>query len=59
MRALQAEIIETLHVSPEIDPAAEIDRRVRFLIDYLHAARAAGLVLGISGGQDSTLAGRL
>jgi NAD+ synthase len=59
MRELQAEIIETLHVSPGIDPAAEIDRRVRFLIDYLHAARAAGLVLGISGGQDSTLAGRL
>jgi NAD+ synthase len=59
MRELQAEIIETLHVSPEIDPAAEIDRRVTFLIDYLHTARATGLVLGISGGQDSSLAGRL
>jgi NAD+ synthase len=59
MRELQAEIIETLHVSPEVDPATEIDRRVRFLIDYLNTARAAGLVLGISGGQDSSLAGRL
>jgi NAD+ synthase len=59
MRELQAEIIETLHVSPTIDPATEIDRRVRFLVDYLNVARSAGLVLGISGGQDSTLAGRL
>lgn len=59
MRELQAEIIRALHVAPEIDPVAEIERRVRFLIDYLHAARADGLVLGISGGQDSSLAGRL
>ena len=59
MRELQAEIIRTLHVSPDIDPAAEVERRVQFLIDYLHTARAAGFVLGISGGQDSTLAGRL
>ena len=59
MRELQAEIIETLHVSPDIDPAAEIERRMQFLIDYLNAARASGLILGISGGQDSSLAGRL
>ncbi|HEX7835429.1 MAG TPA: ammonia-dependent NAD(+) synthetase [Pseudolysinimonas sp.] len=59
MRELQAEIIETLHVSPDIDPAAEVDRRTRFLIEYLNTARAAGLILGISGGQDSSLAGRL
>jgi NAD+ synthase len=59
MRELQAEIIETLRVAREIDPAAEIERRVRFLVEYLHTARAAGFVLGISGGQDSTLAGRL
>src|SRR6185436_12144607 len=59
MRELQAEIIQTLNVSPEIDPAAEIERRVQFLIDYLHTARATGFVLGISGGQDSSLAGKL
>ncbi|MBX3193916.1 MAG: ammonia-dependent NAD(+) synthetase [Microbacteriaceae bacterium] len=59
MRQLQAEIISTLGVSPEIDPAAEVERRVGFLVDYLAAARANGLVLGISGGQDSSLAGRL
>lgn len=59
MRELQAQIIEALNVSPEIDPAAEIERRVGFLIDYLAEAHADGLVLGISGGQDSSLAGRL
>jgi NAD+ synthase len=59
MRELQAEIIEALHVSPEIDPAAEVERRIRFLIDYLAEAHAVGFVLGISGGQDSSLAGKL
>ncbi len=59
MRELQAEIIQALNVSPEIDPAAEVERRVQFLMDYLHTAHAVGFVLGISGGQDSSLAGRL
>jgi NAD+ synthase len=59
MRDVQAEIIEALGVSPDIDPAAEVERRVQFLADYLGAAHALGFVLGISGGQDSSLAGRL
>lgn len=59
MRELQAEIIAALNVAPEIDPATEVQRRTRFLIDYLAEAHADGLVLGISGGQDSSLAGRL
>ena len=59
MRELQARIIAELHVSTSIDPAAEIRRRVDFLKDYLLASGANGLVLGISGGQDSSLAGRL
>jgi NAD+ synthase len=59
MRDKQAEIIATLGVSPTIDPAAEVERRVRFLVDYLAEAHADGLILGISGGQDSSLAGRL
>ena len=59
MRELQAEIIAALNVVPEIDPAAEVERRVSFLIAYLAEAHADGLVLGISGGQDSSLAGRL
>jgi NAD+ synthase len=59
MRDLQARIIADLHVSPTIDPRVEIDRRVAFLADYLRRTGARGFVLGISGGQDSTLAGRL
>ena len=59
MRPLQAEIIAELSVRPEIDPAAEVEARVAFLRDYLEQTGAAGFVLAVSGGQDSTLAGRL
>ncbi|MCU1407997.1 MAG: synthetase [Microbacteriaceae bacterium] len=59
MRDLQARIIAALNVSPAIDPAAEVQRRVGFLTEYLRRSGARGLVLGISGGQDSTLAGRI
>ncbi len=59
MRELQATIIAELGVQPRIDPAAEIARRVTFLKDYLKATGTRGFVLGISGGLDSTLAGRL
>jgi len=59
MRPAQAKIIATLNVQPTVDPAAEIERRIGFLVDYLTATGASGLVLGISGGQDSSLAGRL
>ena len=60
MRPLQAEIIKTLRVQAEIDPQAEIRRSVDFMKAYLkkHSFLKA-LVLGISGGQDSTLAGKL
>ncbi len=59
MRELQAQIIAELGVQPQIDPATEIIRRVQFLKDYLRATGTGGYVLGISGGLDSTLAGRL
>ena len=59
MRELQARIIAELGVKPSIDPAAEVSRRVEFLKDYLKATGTKGYVLGISGGLDSTLAGRL
>lgn len=59
MRAQQKSIIAALRVQPEIDPAAEIGARVGFIQDYLRATKAKGVVLGISGGQDSTLVGRL
>lgn len=53
------EIIAELHTHPSVDPAAESDRRITFIADYLRATGCRTLVLGISGGQDSTLAGRL
>ncbi|MCU7729162.1 ammonia-dependent NAD(+) synthetase [Actinoplanes sp. KI2] len=59
MADLRQEILTELGVRPEIDPGAEIGRRVDFLKEYLLSTAAAGFVLGISGGQDSTLAGRL
>lgn len=57
--ALQKQIIEEMGTAPSIDPAQEVERRVQFLADYLQTTGTKGLVLGISGGQDSTLAGRL
>lgn len=59
MRERQAEIIAALHVSSTIDPADQVERRRDFLIEYLRRTGAKGFVLGISGGQDSSLAGRL
>ncbi|WHS05379.1 ammonia-dependent NAD(+) synthetase [Ligilactobacillus salivarius] len=60
MRPLQERIINELKVKPEINAEEEIRRSVDFLKDYLkkHLFLKA-LVLGISGGQDSTLAGKL
>lgn len=60
MSTLQQQIIDELKVQPSIDPKEEIDRTVRFLKEYLtHHPFLKGFVLGISGGQDSTLAGKL
>ncbi|WP_007468394.1 ammonia-dependent NAD(+) synthetase [Segniliparus rugosus] len=59
MTTLRATIIAELAVSPTVDSQEEIDRRVGFLADYLVASGAKGFVLGISGGQDSALAGKL
>lgn len=59
MSALQNQIIAELKVAPHIEPTAEIERRIGFLMEYLERTGAKGFVLGISGGQDSSLAGRL
>lgn len=57
---LQTEIIKELGVKPTIDPKAEILRSINFLKDYLKAHPfLKTFVLGISGGQDSSLAGRI
>ena len=58
--SLQEEIIAQLGVKPIIDPEEEIRKSVDFLKAYLKKHPfLKSYVLGISGGQDSTLAGRL
>ncbi|MDT2816178.1 ammonia-dependent NAD(+) synthetase [Vagococcus carniphilus] len=60
MRQLQKEIISKLNVQPMIQPKEELRTRVDFIKDYLKKYPfIESLVLGISGGQDSTLAGRI
>ncbi|WP_416353297.1 ammonia-dependent NAD(+) synthetase [Agrilactobacillus fermenti] len=59
MRPLQKEIIAVEHTQPTIDPQKEIRRSVDFLKAYLKKTGLKTYVLGISGGQDSTLAGTL
>lgn len=55
----QQEIIATLGVKPAIDPAGEFRVSVDFLKRYLRRYPfIRSLVLGISGGQDSTLTGK-
>lgn len=57
---MQQQIISALAARPEIEPAVECERRITFLVDYAKSVPGArGFVLGISGGQDSSLAGRL
>ncbi|MEF3306911.1 ammonia-dependent NAD(+) synthetase [Paenibacillus sp. GYB003] len=59
MSNLQQHIIATLNVKPVIDARDEIASRIRALKHYMLHSGAKKLVLGISGGQDSTLAGKL
>ncbi|MFJ4905069.1 ammonia-dependent NAD(+) synthetase [Streptomyces sp. NPDC093249] len=57
--ALQQQIARDLQVSETFDPKTEIERRVAFLTERLTSTGLRSLVLGISGGVDSTTAGRL
>ena len=58
--SLQETIIQQLGVKPVIDAQEEIRRSIDFLKRYLKKHPfLKTFVLGISGGQDSTLAGRL
>lgn len=60
MRPLQAKIIADLHVQPTIDPSLEVRRSVDFLKNYLlQNPQYTSYVIAVSGGQDSTLAGKL
>ncbi|MCR2823716.1 ammonia-dependent NAD(+) synthetase [Lederbergia panacisoli] len=60
MDELQKQIIEELKVLPEIDAQEEIRKSIDFMKDYMEKYPFFnGFVLGISGGQDSTLVGKL
>ena len=57
---LQDRIIAELKVQPIIDPKEEIRKSVDFMKEYARKNPFLnGFVLGISGGQDSTLVGKL
>lgn len=57
---LQQQIIEELKVQPTIDVEQEIRTSIDFLKEYAkYHPFLKGFVLGISGGQDSTLTGKL
>lgn len=59
MTATRSEIIATLNVQSDIDPADQVRGRIGFLKEYLASTSATGFLLAISGGQDSSLAGKL
>ncbi|GAA6236948.1 ammonia-dependent NAD(+) synthetase [Apilactobacillus micheneri] len=60
MRSMQKQIIDDLKVKPSIDPKQEIKNRINFLKSYMKKfSFLKSLVLGISGGQDSTLTGKI
>ena len=59
MNTLQKSIIAELGTRPTINPEREVLERSKFLANYLAKSGLRGFVLGISGGQDSLLAGLL
>lgn len=59
MQELQKQIIKELNVKPVINCEVEVKERVEFLKRYLQKTKKKGYVLSISGGQDSSLAGKL
>ncbi|WP_229622401.1 ammonia-dependent NAD(+) synthetase [Vibrio parahaemolyticus] len=56
---MEQSIRDEMRVLPSIDPYFEIERRIAFIKRKLQEASCKSLVLGISGGVDSTTLGRL
>ena len=56
---MKQKILQAMHVLPVIDVHIEIKQRIAFIKTKLIQARSHTLVLGISGGVDSSCAGRL
>jgi len=59
LRAWQQTVRQELGVTPHFYVDAEKERRIKFLADYIESQGLRTYVLGISGGVDSTTAGRL
>lgn len=59
MRPLQYQIVYELGVKPEINEEREVRDRINLLKKYVVKTGLNGFVLGISGGVDSTNAGKL
>ncbi|SAK95908.1 NAD synthetase [Caballeronia arationis] len=59
LKQWQQQVIRDLGVREYFDANAERERRVSFLADYLSAQGLQTYVLGISGGVDSSTAGRI
>jgi NAD+ synthase len=58
-RQWQLQVIDELGVRKDFDADAELEKRVAFLSDYLSSQQLQSYVLGISGGVDSSTAGRI
>ncbi|KPZ70454.1 NH(3)-dependent NAD(+) synthetase [Shewanella sp. P1-14-1] len=56
---MKGQILREMKVLKAIEPAYEVERRVAFLKTKLVEAHTRSLVLGISGGVDSSVTGRL
>ncbi|MBQ4847848.1 ammonia-dependent NAD(+) synthetase [Pseudoalteromonas sp. MMG005] len=56
---MRQDILAEMKVQPTIDAACEVSRRVNFIKQRLVDAHCVTLVLGISGGVDSSTCGRL
>tara|TARA_R110001583_G_scaffold143357_1_gene295490 strand:- start:9887 stop:10717 length:831 start_codon:yes stop_codon:yes gene_type:complete len=56
---MKQQILKEMRVLANIDIAAEIQTRINFIKDTLQSAHCQTLVLGISGGVDSSTTGRL
>lgn len=60
MRDIQSIIVKEMKVKPEINPQEEFEEIKQFLKSYIKAHNfVKSVVLGISGGQDSTLLGKI
>ena len=56
---MKGQILREMHVLKAIEPEFEVQRRVAFIKAKLKESHCHSVVLGISGGVDSSLAGRL